>query len=661
MVFESLTIHNFGVYRGRHQVALANEAGNGRKAKPVTLLGAMNGSGKTTLLDAIQLALFGKTASQSSRNGLGYSEYLRSTINRNSDPHDGASVELGMRLLRDGREEHITVQRYWHVDSGNVKESLQILRNKELDRFATDNWDQVVDEICPRGIANLFFFDGEKVKELADPLLAGEAIRSGFHALLGLDMVDKLITDLSVVEKRLLKDQKSSEQQLAIVQAEKECADLADLADSSWQEIGAKTNNIEELQKRRLALQEKFNRLGGGLAERQDQLEKDRDALKLEIEKGHSNMRDISAGLAPLCLLEDAIQDIYAQAEFELEQGNNRIILGSLADRDRMIREQAKESGLSSAQLEILVRLFEKDREIRERQIDEDSVYLQENARVLHSYTRGQAAQVRTDLARIVSDVELAEKTLIGIERSLEAKPEDDAIRKISDDLAENQRAIDQLQGALTLLREQHAVQRTQFEKKSAEIESLYAMQADVEIKNRTNVRVMIHSERVRKTMKIFRRALLDKHLHVLEDLVLESFQQLLRKPNFLSRVEIASDTFALKLFDGNRRYIDSAKLSAGERQLLAVAVVWGLAKAAGRPLPTVIDTPLGRLDSEHRDNVVRYYFPNASHQVILLSTDTEIDHKYYELLKPSVGLEYQILYDPSRLASQFVPGYFRS
>lgn len=113
MIFESLTVHNFGVYKGRHQVALANGA-RSRKAKPVTLLGAMNGSGKTTLLNAIQLALFGKAASQSGRNGTGYSEYLQSTINRDADPHDGASIELDMRFLRDGHEERLAVQRYWH-------------------------------------------------------------------------------------------------------------------------------------------------------------------------------------------------------------------------------------------------------------------------------------------------------------------------------------------------------------------------------------------------------------------------------------------------------------------------------------------------------------------------------------------------------------------
>jgi DNA sulfur modification protein DndD len=92
---------------------------------------------------------------------------------------------------------------------------------------------------------------------------------------------------------------------------------------------------------------------------------------------------------------------------------------------------------------------------------------------------------------------------------------------------------------------------------------------------------------------------------------------------------------------------------------LLAVALLWGLARAAGQPLPMVIDTPLGRLDGSHREHLLDRYFPHASHQVILLSTDTEIDAEAYDRIRAHVGREYRLEFDPETNATSVQAGYF--
>jgi DNA sulfur modification protein DndD len=72
-----------------------------------------------------------------------------------------------------------------------------------------------------------------------------------------------------------------------------------------------------------------------------------------------------------------------------------------------------------------------------------------------------------------------------------------------------------------------------------------------------------------------------------------------------------------------------------------------------------VIDTPLGRLDGSHRENLLDRYFPYASHQVILLSTDTEIDEEAYERLRRHVGRSYRLEFDPATNATTVQRGYF--
>jgi len=99
--------------------------------------------------------------------------------------------------------------------------------------------------------------------------------------------------------------------------------------------------------------------------------------------------------------------------------------------------------------------------------------------------------------------------------------------------------------------------------------------------------------------------------------------------------------------------------LSAGEKQLLATSLLWGLARASGRPVPTIIDTPLGRLDSSHRKHLIERYFPFASHQVLLLSTDEEIVDKYYKELEPYVARSYLLQHDEIKGQTTIQQGYF--
>ena len=97
---------------------------------------------------------------------------------------------------------------------------------------------------------------------------------------------------------------------------------------------------------------------------------------------------------------------------------------------------------------------------------------------------------------------------------------------------------------------------------------------------------------------------------------------------DLVHRIAIDTHSFSLSLYDLQGKLVPKHRLSAGEKQLLGIAFLWGLARISGHRLPIAIDTPLGRLDSSHRNNLVERYFPSASHQVILLSTDTEISKK---------------------------------
>ena len=99
--------------------------------------------------------------------------------------------------------------------------------------------------------------------------------------------------------------------------------------------------------------------------------------------------------------------------------------------------------------------------------------------------------------------------------------------------------------------------------------------------------------------------------------------------------------------------------LSKGEQQILAYATLWGLGRATGRPLPVIVDTPLARLDLAHKRNVVERYFHQAAHQVIILSTDSEITPEFLELLNPVLSRKLSLDFDDARQATSVTEGYF--
>jgi DNA sulfur modification protein DndD len=175
-------------------------------------------------------------------------------------------------------------------------------------------------------------------------------------------------------------------------------------------------------------------------------------------------------------------------------------------------------------------------------------------------------------------------------------------------------------------------------------------------IKSRTRL-----ASRVQIVLSDYQTALLEKKVLELQDAVSKSFNTLCRKKDSLRRIAIDPKDFSVTLYDKQARPLPKSQLSKGEKQIYAVSMLWALGKISGRPLPIMIDTPLGRLDSDHRKMLVKEYFPVASHQVIILSTDTEIDQTYFAELKPAVTQTYCLEFDPAEYSTKISKGYWWS
>ena len=136
-------------------------------------------------------------------------------------------------------------------------------------------------------------------------------------------------------------------------------------------------------------------------------------------------------------------------------------------------------------------------------------------------------------------------------------------------------------------------------------------------------------------------------------------YKQLANKTSLIDCVEMDPKELDLKYLDYKGEAVEKASLSAGEKQLMVISILWALAICSKKKLPVIIDTPLSRLDSSHRASLVTKYFPHASDQTIILSTDSEIDLKYYEMMKDYIGDEFTLSYDDETRSTSIIKGYF--
>ena len=653
MIFDSLTLHNFGIYRGEHEIVLTPS-----DHRPVVLFGALNGGGKTTLLDAFQLVLFGKLGKTSNRGKLGYQDYLLRCINRAVEPSLGASLSLKFRYRRAGNEDTYRVTRTWRQIGAAVKEVVDVERNGEPDANIAERWQEFVEELIPSQISDLFFFDGEKIESLADLDRSAELLKVGIHSLLGLDLVDHLTRSLTVIERRRKSEAHKEGPSKELTQAEADLDVSKTRSAEITAELGEWRNKLKPLQDDIAKLERQFSTEGGGLYEQRGELQSKLREASRRLDDVSDRLREFAAGDAPLLLLVPKIEEALELAQRESEARDAKALLRVLERRDSKITSLLKDEGATKTAIG-KVEAFLSDSLRRYKAAADVTTRLNVEPETLAAYSAPRFAKIVAENRKLTDDYEVILEEVRVAEAATQAIPQEHAIASLIAKLAEKRSELTKLEARIAIGEEDfEKVYRAQ-QRLNDHIARLHEDYVTAELANDASQRVIRHSQKARETLVKFREEVARRSLARLEALITESFSTLLRKRTLVRSIRIDPETYALHIHDGHGDEVPASRLSAGERQILAVAILWSLARASGRVLPTVIDTPLGRLDSGHRNFLVKNYFPAASHQVILLSTDEEIYGSYYRSLVPFVAREYQIVHLEDERTSAIRPGYF--
>lgn len=657
MTFDQITFTNFGLYKGQQELLLGC-----RPDRPIVLLGGLNGGGKTTLLDGIQLALYGKAARCSRRGNLAYDEFLKRLVHRGVTLEEGAAISLTFRSVIEGNEHIYTVTRSWHQDEKEFKEKVEVYKNGGFDVLLSESWSEHVEIFVPHGVANLFFFDGEKIEDLADATNAAKVLSTAIHSLLGIDLLDKLSADLQIIERRKKLAIKTPEARRPIDELQQEINHSQELYDAAFSERASLQNDLERCKRNLSQTEGRYRLAGGDLIKERIALTNERSGEESRNLAIDDELRELIAEATPFLVVGKLLHSLQERDAKEQETKNDEAISKFLLERDRFLLQDLSKIKAERSFISAVKSWCEADRAERAGKKIPSHINLSEEARQeLTSLTQTILPQAESKLRQLIEKSEESSERLAKLDGKIASIPSEDALTKISDQLKTLQNQFVGLNAKGEALDSQLNQLKSELERKQSRIKSLLEDDLENLFEQKDNRQILKHSEKVRVTLQKYREAVVLRHISKIEALILESFKYLLRKQSLISDIKIDPATFAVTLRGPDGKEVPGEQLSAGERQLLATSMLWGLARASGRPLPTIIDTPLGRLDVSHRDHLVERYFPFASHQVILLSTDAEIDKAYYEKLKPQIHRSYRLLYKESTLSTTIEAGYFWS
>lgn len=656
MILDAIVIENFGAYGGRQEAILTPAEG-----KPIILFGGMNGGGKTTLLDAIQLAFYGSKARLSNRNRTAYKDYLRECIHRGADPSEGAGITLRFRRIMEGETRHFELERHWREGIKGIEETIRVRRDGLPDDVFTEHWDEAIEAYLPSGIAHLFFFDGEQVKELAEGGHAAEILGTAVHSLLGLDLVDRLETDLKVFERRKKAETLDPEALLKLNQARAELQHVDKALEEAMMQEGNLVNEAGRLGKELRAKEDQFRAEGGEIFLRRKELEDSHTCLKGEKHALESQFRELAAGPLPLLLVEDWLAAVEQQANHENEVRQARALMGALESRDQAMLTTLQQDAIPQAALSRIEQILATDRHNR-MGLAREELLLDAQEGLAHQLAHLRATVLPTaeeQAKSLVARLTTLDEKIARLEDEIERLPTEDRIAEITGALDAARTAHDAKLAELEALKLRMQALRKHHEQVESSLDKLSDRHLDARFAEDDRLRMLKHASKVRDTLSAFRSRVVRKHTTRMEALMLESFQKLLRKTDLVTGLVINPETFEPSLTGRDGKLLPIERLSAGERQLLATSLLWGLARASGRPVPTIIDTPLGRLDSSHRKHLVERYFPNASHQVLLLSTDEEIVGPYLKALMPYTTRTYLLAHSEESGQTLIEEGYF--
>ena len=651
---------------------------NPSNQKNINLIGAKNGFGKTSIFEAIILGLYGidglKLTGRSSfdlgDNAKGdqksYNKFMEKAIHRGAveGGRNCCSVKL---IFDDGKENPIEIRRVWHFSDTGVfqpnDEQIQIfegmtrkpvgpMKSEDIGRH---EWykDYISSNLLPLDLVRFFMFDGEFVSVLAEMDMSMQ-VRRGIEGLLGIPELNKLATNLrDYANIRRKTNLKVSNTTIEKLQSE---------LDSLNNELEIKSKELEKIEPELVQLNTNRDKLARELAtfgsgsqallqekfESMKEIEKEIDKSETELEEWL--LKDIALSLSGRNLHEIVMEKMEAENarenwESARNQGDDNLNVfieyfgHCIVEVEPKLTELQKEGVIEKINIawdklwyppppncaEKIEHRYLKNTDrtnVKKKLLELDSLGTTEIANLLDKIYSD-----RNKLKRIQEEINRTESTAPKVEqKQKELMKLNGRIQELNRKYGELDREISGIKG--------------QIKSKNADLTQMtgYAEQAKPAARRATNaLKVASLIDEIVENAIPSQVGAIAKKMEV-------AHKSMSHKTNLIKNIEI-SDECDVRLMSSKNNDIRAVDLSAGEKQIFTQSLLSAVSDVSQRSFPLVIDTPLGRLDVEHRKGLLNH-LTNRDNQVILLSTNTEVVGEYLNEIEKNVQMKYKLQFE---------------
>lgn len=660
MKFNKLTIENYKSF----QFPTAINFPQSSEGKSIFLMGGMNGAGKTSVMEAINICLYGAKT-----------ENIYKAINRKELSKGNAFVSFELEMETDDLKT-IMVHRSWSAgatDSPKFKdleEKLVVVQDgKRVSVQNKEMWQDYINATIPKSITQFFFFDGEKIQEIASDDHSEVRLKSSLEAALGIQYISRLSADVLYLKQ---------EERKGFVEISDEDIDFKE----------------SELKKEQRKLQNKIQ---------------ERNELNTELENFKNEKDDAQARFKAIFNLDPESSEIIKQKEkkrIQLSNKSNQLdnqiknlteqflpwamagsLFANVKSQIELERESQKQNTISENAFELAKEIVEKI-ELPEPITDkplttEQKAKLEERVLLLlqQNHSKSEIRKILNlsdrDAAKVLNRIEEIEQSdvLQLIDLIKEKSELDFEIKSIEASIAssgstESERELfADLQNVLESCQTQIGRLSVKISNINEEIVQLEIKIKDIELEisklyekhnfSKEKADFIQECDTIANLMNAYMVKLRKNKVQLLQEKTFEMYKMLSSKAGLIKDLDINDKTYEITVRDKSGHEVKKSSLSAGEKEVFALSLLWGLAQTSQLNLPIIIDTPLSRLDSVHRDNIVKNYFPNAANQVIILSTDTEVDNNYFKNLEPNLTGAARLEFNQNNELSTVREGYF--